>query len=193
MTGWTAIVPLKISAASKSRLGDALAAPARIDLVVEMARHVLATLAQVPEVDRIVMLSAEQPDWWNGVWSADRAGALNPALEAWRQAERPARLLVIHGDLPFARPDEISTLLAAAQASSAALATDVAGLGTNALALSGRADFAFQFGIGSRAKHAACQPCHVLELASLARDIDEPADLADLQDVIRQRPTDQSI
>lgn len=181
MTGWTAIVPLKIGASSKSRLRDVLTVEARIDLIAVMARHVLAVLARIPQIDRIVVLSARRPGWWVGNWAEDHADSLNPALEAWREAERPDRLLVIHGDLPFVEPDEIVALLSAAQAAGTAMATDRAGLGTNALALAGSDEFAFRFGPNSREKHTESQPCVVLEIAGLARDIDEPADLAEFQ------------
>lgn len=179
MSGWTALVPLKLGDLGKSRLSKAIPADERIELVQAMASYVLAALAQVGTIDRIVVLSAQRPDWWQGEWSHDRLGSLNPALEAWRATENPDRLLVIHGDLPLVRPEEIAALLGAAQESGLALATDKAGLGTNALALIGQPNFAFQFGPDSRLKHQAAGPCAVVELPGLARDIDHPADLAE--------------
>ncbi len=179
MSGWTALVPLKLGDEGKSRLSMAIPADERLELMRAMAGHVLATLAQVGAIDRIVVLSARRPAWWQGEWSQDCLGSLNPALEAWRLAENPDRLLVIHGDLPLVRPEEIETLLGAAQESGLALATDRAGHGTNALALIGQSDFALQFGPESRLKHQAAGPCTVIELPGLARDIDHPADLAE--------------
>ena len=46
MRHWTAVVPLKLSDASKSRLGELLPIGRRLELVETMARHVLQVLAQ---------------------------------------------------------------------------------------------------------------------------------------------------
>ena len=181
MSGWTALVPLKLGNEGKSRLSMAIPAGERLELMRAMAGHVLATLAQVDVIDRIVVLSPQRPVWWHGEWSQDHLGNLNPALETWRVAENPDRLLVIHGDLPLVQPEEIEALLGAAQESGLALATDRTGVGTNAIALIGQSDFAFQFGPESRLKHQAAGSCAVIELSGLARDIDHPADLAEWQ------------
>jgi 2-phospho-L-lactate guanylyltransferase len=181
MITWTAVVPLKLNSESKSRLGDRLTAASRIELIEGMARHVLQALQRVPVIGRIVVLSAVRPDWWRGEWAADLATSLNPALDGWRSSEQPQHLLVVHGDLPFVQSSEIAELLEAAEATGAAMATDRDGLGTNALALSKRTGFTFHFGHDSRAKHAAQQPCAVLQLPGLAYDIDDLADLTELQ------------
>lgn len=171
-------MPLKINATSKSRLAEQLSSAERMALIEAMARHVLATLAQVSAIDRIVVLSAARPAWWLGDWAEDASDTLNAALATWCNAGRPARLLVVHGDLPQVTPADVEALLNAANATGCALATDRKGVGTNALALTEPCGFNFQFGTGSRLWHERQRPCAVIDLPGLSRDIDNPEDLA---------------
>jgi 2-phospho-L-lactate/phosphoenolpyruvate guanylyltransferase len=177
---WTAVVPLKQTDETKSRLGAVLQAGARADLVETMVRHVLTILGQEPEVRRIVLLSPVRPPWWSGVWEDDGAAPLNDALDRWRRSHGKVPLLVIHGDLPYLTREDIAALLAVAARAGAAMATDVHGTGTNAIALADDRDFEFRFGPGSRAVHAAAGKIACVERPGLARDIDLPADLAAL-------------
>lgn len=179
MTGWTAVVPLKINAQSKSRLAGLLSSGERMALIEAMARHVLATLAQVSTIDRIVVLSAARPAWWRGDWAEDLSDTLNAALTTWCFAACPARLLVVHGDLPQITPAEVEALLATTNLIGCALATDRSGVGTNALALTDPCGFNFQFGTDSRLRHERQRSCSVIDLPGLSRDIDQPADLAE--------------
>jgi 2-phospho-L-lactate/phosphoenolpyruvate guanylyltransferase len=179
---WTAVVPLKQSEAAKSRLDPVLPVGARTDLVEAMARHVLGVLGQVSQIGRVVVLTASRPPWWSGNWAADGGASLNDALDAWLSAHTQGPVLVVHADLPYLADVDVTTLLAVATESGAAMATDIHGTGTNALALADARDFQFRFGPGSRAAHAAAGVPICIVRPGLAQDIDTPADLAALID-----------
>lgn len=179
---WTAVVPLKLGDASKSRLGELLPVSGRLELVEAMARHVLDVLAQEPRIERIVVLSPCRPAWWNGAFAKDDRGSLNEALTAWRAAEDGGAFAVIHGDLPYLQVSDIARLLDAGQAHGAALAADAEGLGTNALAIADNRPFRFCFGPGSRNAHICEGASLVGDVPGIARDIDTPGEFAELVD-----------
>jgi 2-phospho-L-lactate guanylyltransferase len=182
---WRAIVPLKQGAAAKSRLAGVLDAGERRGLAERMARHVLAVLAALPQVDQLELLSPAPLAGWQGDWREDRGEGLNPALERWRAEHGGENLLVVHADLPHLAGDDLASLLAAAEAGGAALATDRAGLGTNALALTAGTALAYRFGPDSRRLHAAqCPGLAVLSLPGLAFDVDTANDVALLAEPI---------
>lgn len=176
---WRAIVPLKQGAAAKSRLAGVLDAGERRDLAERMARHVLAVLSAMPELTHLELLSPEPLAGWNGAWRADRGEGLNPALEVWRTQHAGENLLVIHADLPHLASADVAALLVAAEAAGAALATDRAGLGTNALAVTAGTTLAYRFGPDSRRLHAGQRPdLAVLSRPGLAFDVDTATDVA---------------
>lgn len=182
MTGWTALLPLKLGGGGKSRLTAALSDEARQALAVNMARHVADTLCACHSITQVVILSPVRPDWWSGAWSQDRGRGLNEELTAWRQERGAGPLLVIHGDLPLVTKEEVEHLLAVADAAGAAMATDRAGTGTNALALAEGREVAFAFGPDSRARHTAqFSQLPVIQLDGLANDLDTPDDLARIE------------
>lgn len=179
MNGWRAVVPFKLGPDAKSRLGEILSPSERTALSLRMASHVLAVLAACERIAEITLLSVDRPAWWNGAWAADSGRGLNAELTGWRARQGGAPVLVVHTDLPLLGPQEIAALLEAAEASGAALATDRAGDGSNALAIADGRAFTFRFGNGSRALHAAQDPAMpVLAMPGLATDLDTPADAA---------------
>jgi len=175
---WHAIVPIKQGAASKSRLGGVLDNAARLALMDWMADHVLGVLHQCPSVDSITILSPARPDGWLGDWAQDAGAGLNAELARWREGIGEVPVMVLHADLPLVSALDISTLLAMAGTHGSALATDRAGLGTNALALGAGPAFNFRFGLMSRLLHTAQRPnMPVLHRAGLMIDLDTPDDL----------------
>lgn len=180
MSRWTAVVPLKLSDASKSRLGELLPIGRRLELVETMARHVLQVLAQEPRFQRIVLLSPCRPEWWGGTFVRDVSGSLNEALATWRAGQDERPFAIIHGDLPYLQGPDIARLLDAGEEHGAALASDLSGEGTNALAIADNRGFRFRFGPGSRQAHVSEGATLACDVPGLARDIDTPADLADL-------------
>jgi 2-phospho-L-lactate/phosphoenolpyruvate guanylyltransferase len=176
---FAALVPIKLGGASKSRLSASLPQEERVALMQQMARTVLTELAACPLVGDIAILAAERPGTWQGGWIADKGRGLNPEITAWREGQGARPILVIHADLPLLRADDVTALLKAASTHGAALATDRAGLGSNALAIADGRPFTFRFGKDSRALHAAQWPdMPVLDIMGLAADMDTPDDLA---------------
>ncbi|MDE2563092.1 MAG: 2-phospho-L-lactate guanylyltransferase [Sphingomonadales bacterium] len=176
---WTALVPIKQGGAGKSRLAGLLDGAARDRLAARMAEHVLAVLAASPRVRETVILSPERPEGWDGGWSADRGRGLNAELGAWRTGFGDGPLLVIHADLPLLAPSEVAALLDRAETAGAALATDRAGSGTNALALADGRALDFRFGPDSRRLHAGQGAgMAVVSGMGLAADLDTAEDFA---------------
>jgi 2-phospho-L-lactate/phosphoenolpyruvate guanylyltransferase len=179
MNGWTALVPIKQGGGGKSRLSQALSNAHREALSLRMAKHVLTTLGARAEIEEIVIVSAQRPDWWAGAWIADEGRGLNAEITAWRVGHGAGPILVIHADLPLLSADDIGALLGAAARHGATLATDRAGEGSNALAIADRRAFTFRFGPESRRLHAEQDPAMpVIERMGLMADMDTPEDLA---------------
>ena len=179
MKRWRAVVPIKLSADTKSRLAGLLLPGERRALGKRMARHMLAVLDESERFDQITILSPDRPKWWAGEWAFDRGRGLNAELTAWRAGQGAAPVLIIHADLPLLTADDVAGLLATAESSGVALATDRAGTGSNALAIADGRDFTFRFGADSRALHAVqARTMPVLASIGLVADLDTPDDAA---------------
>ena len=180
MSGWTAILPLKLSADRKSRLAPVLSGEERQRLGDHMARHVITQLRAVAAIDDIIMLSPRSIADWPVRHVLDHGRGLNAELDAVA-ATVPNKLLIIHGDLPLVTAQDIAALLDAAEAKGCAIAPDRHGQGTNALALCTRPEgFSFAFGVDSFARHqqGLGDALAIVQRTGLACDIDTPADLA---------------
>ena len=156
-----------------------LSPPERVALGKRMAQHVLARLEETRRFDAVAVLSPSLPEWWQGVWDPDSGEGLNREIETWRDRRARAPVLIIHSDLPLVKALDVMQLLDAAEASGIALATDRAGVGSNALAIADGRDFTFSFGPGSRVLHAAqAAEMLVFQTPGLATDLDTPEDAA---------------
>lgn len=179
---WTALVPVRIGAGGKSRLGAVLDSRARADLACRMAHHVIDVLAQSSSIARIIVLSDKPFDHPSAGWAKDEGRGLNPEIAGFRRSSGDAPLLVIHADLPLLSCADVAALLRAGADHGAALATDRAGEGTNALALADGRPFDFRFGPGSRALHCTANPAMpVIHTTGTSADLDTPDDLAFLR------------
>jgi len=185
MTCW-AMVPVKRRAVCKARLAGQLAPEARLRLVRTMLAGVVEALRHTPQVAGFAVVSDERDTLPAGIAMLPDAGAgLNDALDAARAAllERGAgEILVLPADLPFVTGSEIGALVDAGRRAGGALATDRAGLGSNALWLPARAPFRFQFGSASRQRHVEEARrlglgLAVVSLPGLAFDVDDADDL----------------
>ena len=152
MTDWRVLVPIKQGNDGKSRLGSMMGGDARSDLAERMAAHVLGILRSCFDPSQITILSPRRPDGWKGGWSRDEARGLNRELTAWRDDQGNAAVLIIHADLPLLLAEDVRAIVDAAS-DGAAIATDRAGQGTNALAIGDGRPFTFFFGADSRALH----------------------------------------
>jgi 2-phospho-L-lactate guanylyltransferase len=161
---WSLVIPVKVLALAKSRLAG-LTGSVRSDLALAMAADTIAAAAAAESVgtvlvvtddpavtDIAVALSAQ-------VLPDQPAAGLNDALAygaAYAQARWPERgRAALAGDLPAARPDELTAALAAAARLGAAFVPDADGTGTVLYAVAPGAEFRPQFGPGSRNRHLA--------------------------------------
>jgi len=173
----TAVVPMKSIDLAKSRLAAVLDATGRHALARQMLDHVLTTLRQAG-VERVRVASGDQG---NGDLNADVAAAARLV-----ETQGATDLLLVMADLPYLTPGDIAALIEAGHDSSVVIAEAKDG-GTNALLLRPPTalDFAFATHQPSAARHAerarraGIEPS-IIRRPGLARDIDTPADLAQL-------------
>jgi len=179
---WRVVVPIKQGRDGKSRLSAMLDAQARSNLTERMVVHVLEVLQGCFDCAQITILSPCCPAGWEGGWSRDEGRGLNQELASWRAAQANAPILVVHADLPLLTPDDVRALLEAA-VQGAALATDRAGQGTNALAIADGRPLALRFGANSRARHCVQYPdMAVIQREGLMADLDTPGDAQFVRD-----------
>jgi 2-phospho-L-lactate guanylyltransferase len=188
-----AIIPVKRLSQAKRRLAPVLTAEARRRLVLAMLGEVLGTLAQVEDVDRVLVVT---PDAGvadaalaagASVLAEARAAGLNTAVKAglaYAQANGATDVLVLPADVPLATADELRRIVMRAGDGSrrALLVPSHDGEGTNALLMSPPGVLQPSFGPGSFLRHlgqavARKLDVQVLQTPGLAHDIDEPRDL----------------
>lgn len=175
---WMAIVPFKGQGSRKTRLAARLDEEQRRRLSESFFAHVVEVLRSCPAICEVGLLSHARPPAWPGPFFQDEGRGLNAELGAAVKSLRPRPLLVIHADLPLLTHEDVTALLAEAEAG-CAIAPDREGSGTNAIALRDAAGFNFAFGIGSFARHllAAEGRARIVRRAGLGLDIDTPDDL----------------
>jgi 2-phospho-L-lactate guanylyltransferase len=184
--GACALIAIKERARCKTRLADVLRPPERIDLVRSMLTAVLAAAGNAQTVHQVIVISPERDTVPAEIpVLADTGESLNTAL---MQAHTMVRefgcheIVVLPADLPLITSAEIDELVRAGHAGGFAMATDAAGIGTNALCLMSTQPFRFQFGPDSRRLHLqeaqrlGSSP-QVVHLAGLEFDVDSSADL----------------
>jgi 2-phospho-L-lactate/phosphoenolpyruvate guanylyltransferase len=194
----TAVLPVKSYARAKQRLGDAIGE--RQELAAAMVADVLDALAAVPELDDVVVVTAEPL----AARAAEDAGAIvvDDPEEAGQSAAAARgidaalvrgaeRVLLVPGDCPTLDPREVAALLE--RRGGVVIVPDRHGSGTNALLLEPPQVMPPAFGAGSFARHAALASAagadvKVAELPSLGLDVDTPADLAALRVALETRP-----
>ena len=185
------IVPHRGLEAAKTRLAPSLDPAERIMLASQLLQRVLRVAREV--TDDIVVISPSRPlgeivDAAGARLAVQRGMGLNEGLDQARSdavLDGIHTLVVLHGDLPNLRREDILTLLESLPSDGApgvAIAPDRAGTGTNALAIQPPGVINFRFGAGSFAKHAeeverARVPCVAVNRAGLAFDLDTPEDL----------------
>lgn len=185
------IVPHRGLEAAKTRLAPSLDPEERVMLASQLLQRVLRTAREV--TDDLVVISPSRPlveivEASGGRLVVQRGMGLNEGLDQARSdaiLDGIHTLVILHGDLPNLRADDVLILLHGLPEDGApgvAIAPDRAGTGTNALALQPPGVINFRFGAGSFAKHAeeverAGVPCVAVNRGGLAFDLDTPADL----------------
>jgi 2-phospho-L-lactate guanylyltransferase len=186
------IVPHRGLEAAKTRLATSLEPEERMLLASQLLQRVLGVARAV--TDDVVVISparalAEVVEPTGARLIVQRGMGLNEGLEQARfdaLVDDVDTLVVLHGDLPNLRPEDVATLIDAlpgGDAPAVAIAPDRAGTGTNGLVLRPPGVIRFRFGTGSFAAHTeevarAGVPLVAVNKAGLAFDLDTPEDLA---------------
>ncbi|MEU0515857.1 2-phospho-L-lactate guanylyltransferase [Amycolatopsis sp. NPDC006125] len=181
------IVPLKPPRTGKSRLRGAVDERDHAALVLALAWDTLAAATDAGV--RLLVLAAD-PAAVSGlrrpgveVVGERGDGDLNSALRQGeallRQRDPGAVVGAIQADLPALRPAELAAALAAAEGRRVFVA-DADGTGTTLLLSEPGGPLDPRFGAGSAAAHAGSGAVPLeLDLPTLRRDVDTPADLAE--------------
>jgi 2-phospho-L-lactate/phosphoenolpyruvate guanylyltransferase len=186
-----AILPVKSLAGAKQRLQHELAPGPRRVLAEAMYTDVLVALRRASSIDGIIVVSADHSAQQTaGGYGAtvidDHDGGHNAAAELairWALESGSERVLLVPGDCPLLDPEQLDELISRpVSARSAVIVPDRHGTGTNALLLTPPDSLAPAFGPGSCQRHAAnaqsAGTAHeVVEVSSLALDVDTPDDL----------------
>ncbi len=183
------VIPVQAFEHAKSRLGAALDAEERRDLVERLLVGTVTAALATPGVVEVLVVSPD-PEVLEVAAEAgarpveQRSRGLNPALQEARAAATSGRLLVLPADLPGLRPADVSRILDAGDAAgspSVILAADRHGTGTNALLLDPPDAIDPAFGGDSRAGHAWLAASADIPFAEvpdvLDLDVDTPEDL----------------
>jgi 2-phospho-L-lactate/phosphoenolpyruvate guanylyltransferase len=186
-----AILPMKSFSQAKRRLRFELAADDRRALVEAMFSDVLVALRRVPAVHRTVVVSGDRvaqrigEAYGAAIIHDDERGHNAAAARGIQSAleDGMERALLVPGDCPMLDPKELEALLEhPAGERSVLIVPDRHGTGTNALLLTPPDALGPSFGPDSRRRHlaeasAAGIAAEVVELSSLALDVDTPEDL----------------
>jgi 2-phospho-L-lactate/phosphoenolpyruvate guanylyltransferase len=198
-----AILPVKRFEEAKQRLRRALPPSARRALARAMVHDVLDALDRVRRVDRIVVVTAEEPV--RALAAARGDAVVDDPEEAGQSAAvslgiaraqrgRADRVLLVPGDCPALWPQEVDGMLRRHEgAPGVVVVPDRHGTGTNGLLLAPPDVIAPSFGEGSRRRHlrealeSGITPA-VEPLVSLGLDVDTPGDLEALQLALERIP-----
>ncbi len=195
MTCW-AVIPVKASAESKTRLAGVLDPDERQALVGTMLGGVVDAARAARSIDRVCLVGPSRIGLPEEIRLLHDPGqGLNAAVQSALAEvldEDVDRLVIIAADLPQVTAQDID-LLAAAPAGAVAIGPDRHETGTNALSLPLPAarHFRFAYGTDSFARHKAEAERNGLGLEivlsrGLGHDIDEPEDLEHARSEIRQ-------
>jgi 2-phospho-L-lactate guanylyltransferase len=177
------LVPVKSFALAKVRLAGALDRAERAELARAMAGLVVAAAAPLPvwcvcdddEVAEWARTPGARVEWTPGL---ELNGAVQEAT-ARRASGGTGRVVVAHGDLPFARD---LSVLAEAAPDEVVLVPDRRSYGTNVVSVPTDAGFRFSYGERSFERHRdEVDRCglrvRIVRSEHLGWDVDEPADL----------------
>ena len=197
-----AIIPVKRFGAAKRRLAATLGAEPRASLALAMLADVLAAVARSQGVERVIVVTGEpaaeraaREHDVDVVTDPRDAGHSQAAmLGIARAVELGARAVaLLPGDCPLLDPSELDAAIERISEGRVGIVPDRHGTGTNALLLAPPDAIEPAFGVGSRDRHerlarAARHATAIEPLDSLALDVDTPADLAALGEVLRAAP-----
>lgn len=189
---FTAVVPVKSLDRCKSRLAPGLSPKDRADLQFAMLKGVVRALAAADRVAGFAVVTADARvarlarEYGGNVLAEPQVGGLNAAVTVGCRnlaASGADGLLVVPADLPLIDAEICDEFLAAAEAAGGhAIAPDLHGCGTNAIAFPAVAIPRFSYGLGSYGRHLSqlAPACARFDRIELALDIDTLDDLARL-------------
>ena len=188
------LIPIKNLASAKQRLSSVLSPKERFALAQAMCEDVLQTLADWPNRPAVAVVTSDPfaralaarfgfdviADEENG----GETNAISMATAVCRE-RGAANTLVIPADIPLIEIADLQKIADAAPPQGSLLVTDAARRGTNAAYRAPADLFPLRFGNDSFLPHLSSAnstglPCVVLELPSLARDVDRPEDLHEI-------------
>lgn len=193
------IVPVKALHESKSRLRGVLTPDQRMDLSREMLLNTLQELAELTEIERTLVVSADSTvlalarERGAEVIEERDPPSLNKAL---RQATALASdmqaeaVLVLPADLPLLLAADVRDLIGRAHDPPVVVVSpDRKRSGTNALLMAPPGAIKYEFGPDSFERHvrsaeASGARAEIIELPNLGLDLDAPEDLEIYQDRI---------
>lgn len=184
---WTVVVPVKGTAAGKSRLAPGVDAETRMHLMQAFASDAVAALLAAERVSRVVVVTAPGSEaaavleaLGADIVSDPRAG-LNSAIAAGiAQAGSGAPIAALLGDLPCLSPHDVDLALERANGHPLAFVPDAPGSGTTLITARAGEILIPRFGDGSAERHRSAGH-HDLELSAasgLRLDVDTEDDLA---------------
>jgi len=192
MTLW-AVVPVKPLRRGKSRLASVLSEEERTTLNRKLLAHTIETLVKIPELEQVLVISRDPEALalarYRGARTVLEDGAphLNVALTRATvvAATYAARgILILPADLPQISEEDIRTMIKEGEEPPVVvIAPDHRKEGTNAMLINPAGLIKYVFGPNSYERHAALAEAKgakvkILELPSLAHDVDLPEDLA---------------
>ncbi|MDC7789676.1 2-phospho-L-lactate guanylyltransferase [Rhodoplanes sp. TEM] len=187
-----AVVPIKGVVGAKQRLSAVLPAETRSALAMAMAEDVLEVLAQVPELARVLVVTADATaaalarrygaEVTDAHAGEGHTGAVTGA--ARRLVAEGFGMITLPGDLPLLVPADVRRVMAAHRAAPAFTIAPARDLqGSNAIVCSPADAVPLRFGPDSfyphldAARRQGIEPT-VVEVPGFGFDIDEPHDLA---------------
>jgi len=187
------LVPIKNLTGAKQRLSPILTSEERFALAQAMCQDVLQTLADWQKRPAVALVTSEPfarelaARFDFEVIVDDNSGETHAIEMATASCiERGEKnTLVIPADIPLIDSAALQKIIDCAPSRGTVLVPDAAGRGTNAAWRSPGDLFPLRFGNDSFLPHLASAkatglPCIILELASIARDIDRPEDLEEV-------------
>lgn len=198
----TAVLPVKRFREAKRRLAAGIEEERRRALVAAMLEDVLEAVAAARTIERTIVVTGDPlaqeivaPTATEVVPDPSDEGHVLAALAGIARAETEGAgcVVLLPGDCPLLDPRELDRLLTGVPERYVGVVPDRHGTGTNALVLSPPDAIEPAFGEGSCSRHIAAAreadiPFAVEELASLALDLDTPADLIALTRALEAQP-----
>lgn len=183
---WSLVIPVKVLAQAKSRL-TGIGGQRRSELALAMAADTIAAAVSAEAVSAVLVVTDDPAvtDIAAGLGAlvlpdAPAAG-LNDALvygAAYSESIWPERGRAgLAGDVPAARPEELTDALADAARLGVAFVPDADGTGTVLYAAAPGSQFLPQFGPASRDRHLASGAAEIKSGTGLRRDVDTMEDL----------------